>query len=81
MTSKERVLQREKERGKPVGRVHGKADALDLAQRAANMEHSIFNVFGLVIRLGTGHFTSAAGFAGLRIFHYQFFHDGTSRGL
>lgn len=38
MTSKERVLQREKERGKPVGKVQGKADALDLANRAATMD-------------------------------------------
>ena len=38
MTSKERVLQREHDRGKPVGRVQGKADALDLAQRAEGMD-------------------------------------------
>ena len=38
MTSKERVLQREHDRGKPVGRVQGKADALDLAQRAETMD-------------------------------------------
>ena len=38
MTSKERVLQREHDRGIPIGRVQGKADALDLAARAADMD-------------------------------------------
>lgn len=38
MTSKERVLQREHDRGHPVGKVQGKADALDLAQRADSMD-------------------------------------------
>lgn len=38
MTSKERVLQREHDRGHPVGKVQGKADALDLAQRADGMD-------------------------------------------
>ena len=38
MTSKERVLQREHDRGKPVGKVQGKADALDLAARAPGMD-------------------------------------------
>lgn len=37
-TSKERVLQREHDRGKPVGKVQGRADALDLASRAADMD-------------------------------------------
>ena len=37
MTSKERVLQRERDRAKPVGKVTGRADALDLAARAATM--------------------------------------------
>lgn len=37
MTSKERVLQREHDRGVPIGRVQGKADALDLAIRAPAM--------------------------------------------
>ena len=38
MTSKERVLQREHDRGHPGGKVQGKADALDLAQRADGMD-------------------------------------------
>lgn len=38
MTSKERVLQREHDRGHPVGKVQGKADALDLASRAPQMD-------------------------------------------
>ena len=38
MTSKERVLQREHDRGHPVGKVQGKADALDLAARAPGMD-------------------------------------------
>ena len=38
MTSKERVLKREKTRAIPVGMVQGKADALDLGQRAPNMD-------------------------------------------
>lgn len=38
MTSKERVLQREHDRGRPVGRLQGKADALDLASRAPQMD-------------------------------------------
>lgn len=38
MTSKERVLQREHDRGRPVGKVQGKADALDLAARAPGMD-------------------------------------------
>lgn len=38
MTSKERVLQRERDRAKPVGKVQGKADALDLAGRAETMD-------------------------------------------
>lgn len=38
MTSKERVLQREHDRGHPVGKVKGKADALDLASRAPQMD-------------------------------------------
>ena len=37
MTSKERVLQRERERARPVGKATGRADALDLATRAAAM--------------------------------------------
>lgn len=37
-TSKERVLQRERDRGRPVGKVQGKADALDLASRAKDMD-------------------------------------------
>lgn len=37
MTSKERVLQRERDRAKPVGKATGRADALDLAARAAAM--------------------------------------------
>ena len=37
MTSKERVLQREHDRGMPVGKVQGRADALDLAARAPKM--------------------------------------------
>lgn len=40
MTSKERVLQREKERGRPVGKLQGKSDALDLANRAATMDET-----------------------------------------
>lgn len=38
MTSKERVLQREHDRGRPVGKVQGRADALDLAARAPQMD-------------------------------------------
>jgi hypothetical protein len=38
MTSKERVLQREHDRAVPVGKVQGKADALDLAKRAPDMD-------------------------------------------
>lgn len=38
MTSKEKVLQREHDRGRPVGRVQGRADALDLASRAKDMD-------------------------------------------
>lgn len=38
MTSKERVLQREHDRAVPVGKVQGKADALDLARRAPKMD-------------------------------------------
>lgn len=38
MTSKERVLQREHDLGRPVGRLQGKADALDLASRASQMD-------------------------------------------
>ena len=38
MTSKERVLSREKDRGRPAGKLQGKADALDLAARAADMD-------------------------------------------
>lgn len=38
MTSKERVLQREHDRGKPIGKVQGRADALDLAARAPEMD-------------------------------------------
>lgn len=38
MTSKERVLQREHDRAVPVGKVQGKADALDLAARASDMD-------------------------------------------
>ena len=38
MTSKERVLQREHDRGRPVGKVRGKADALELASRAVDMD-------------------------------------------
>lgn len=38
MTSKERVLQREHDRGVPVGKVQGKADALDLAARAPGLD-------------------------------------------
>lgn len=37
MTSKERVLQREHDRGRPVGKLQGRADALDLANRAVGM--------------------------------------------
>lgn len=37
MTSKERVLQREHDRGRPVGKVQGRADAQDLANRAVGM--------------------------------------------
>lgn len=37
MTSKERVLQREHDRGKLAGKPLGKSDALDLASRAADM--------------------------------------------
>ena len=38
MTSKERVLKREKDRGKPIGKLQGKSDALDLASRAPQMD-------------------------------------------
>ena len=38
MTSKERVLQREHDKGKPAGKLQGKADALNLAARAADMD-------------------------------------------
>lgn len=38
MTSKERVLQREHDRGHPVGKVQGRADALDLAARAPELD-------------------------------------------
>ena len=38
MTSKERVLQREYDRGCPVGKLQGKEDALDLAARAPQMD-------------------------------------------
>lgn len=38
MTSKERVLSRERDRGRPEGKLRGKADAQDLAQRAPGME-------------------------------------------
>ena len=38
MTSKESVLQREHDRAVPVGKVQGKADALDLAKRAPDMD-------------------------------------------
>ena len=38
MTSKERVLQREREHAKPMGKAQGKADALELANRAAGMD-------------------------------------------
>lgn len=38
MTSKERVLQREKDRGRPAGKLQGKSDALDLAKRAEGMD-------------------------------------------
>ena len=38
MTSKERVLQRERNQGRPVGKSQGKADALDLASRAKDMD-------------------------------------------
>lgn len=38
MTSKERVLQRERDRAHPVGKVQGKTDALDLAARAPHMD-------------------------------------------
>lgn len=38
MTSKERVLQREHDRGQPVGKVQGKTDALDLAARAPELD-------------------------------------------
>ena len=38
MTSKERVLERERTRAIPVGIVQGKADALDLGQRAPGMD-------------------------------------------
>lgn len=37
-TSKERVLQREHDRGRPLGKVQGRADALDLAARAPQMD-------------------------------------------
>ena len=37
-TSKERVLQREHDRGLPVGKMQGRADALDLAARAPGMD-------------------------------------------
>lgn len=38
MTSKERVLKREHDMGRPVGKSQGKADALDLAARAPGMD-------------------------------------------
>lgn len=38
MTSKERVLNRERDRARPEGRVQGKFDALDLASRAPDMD-------------------------------------------
>lgn len=38
MASKERVLQREHDQGRPVGKLQGKADALDLAKRAGTMD-------------------------------------------
>ena len=38
MTSKDRVLRREYNRGVPVGKVQGRADALDLAARAPEMD-------------------------------------------
>ena len=38
MTSKERVLARERAKGVPVGKAQGRADALDLAQRATAMD-------------------------------------------
>ena len=38
MTSKERVLQREHDKGKPAGKLQGRADALELAARAADMD-------------------------------------------
>ena len=37
-TSKERVLKRESDRGRPVGKAQGRADALDLAARAPEMD-------------------------------------------
>jgi len=37
MTSKERVLKREHDRGHPVGKLQGKTDALDLAARAPEL--------------------------------------------
>lgn len=37
-TSKERVLQREHDRGHPAGKIQGRADALDLAARAPDMD-------------------------------------------
>ena len=37
-TSKERVLKRERDRGRPVGKAQGRADALDLAARAPSMD-------------------------------------------
>lgn len=38
MTSKERVLKREHAMGRPAGKAQGKADALDLAARAPEMD-------------------------------------------
>ena len=38
MTSKERVLSRERDRGRPVGKQQGKADAMELAARAPGMD-------------------------------------------
>lgn len=37
MTSKERVLQREHDRGRPVGKAQGREDALDLRERSPNL--------------------------------------------
>lgn len=38
MNSKERVLQREYNRGRPEGKLRGKSDALELASRASSMD-------------------------------------------